>query len=121
NLSHRLYREALASRMRPFSDGIQGFPRLVRDLARSLGKEIRLQIVGAATQVDRDILDKIEAPLTHLIRNAADHGIESAQERAGKPVEGTLRLEARHSAGMLMITVSDDGKGIDATALRQTI
>jgi len=123
NLSHRLYREALASRMRPFTDGIQGFPRLVRDLGRSLGKEIRLEIVGAATQVDRDILEKIEAPLTHLIRNAADHGIESPLERqqAGKPSEGTLRLEARHSAGMLMITVSDNGKGIDPTALRQAI
>lgn len=123
NLSHRLYREALASRMRPFADGIHGFPRLVRDLAHSLGKGIKLDIVGEATQVDRDILDKIEAPLTHLIRNAADHGIETpeARQRAGKAGEGTLRLEARHSAGMLMIVVSDDGRGIDLAALRQAI
>ncbi len=123
NLSHRLYREALASRMRPFADGIQGFPRLVRDLARTLGKQIKMDIVGEATQVDRDILDKIEAPLTHLLRNASDHGIESpeARRQAGKPSEGTLRLEARHSAGMLLVVVSDDGRGVDLAALRQTV
>ena len=74
--------------------------------ARSLGKQVRLEIVGEATQVDRDILDKLEAPLGHLLRNAVDHGIESPDERraAGKPAEGVVRLEARHRAGMLQIT-----------------
>src|SRR5271154_2085707 len=107
NLSHRLYDEALACRMRPFADGIQGFPRMVRDLARDLGKQARLVIQGPGTYVDRDILEKLEAPLTHLLRNAVDHAIELPEVRraAGKPVEGTIRLEAQHSAGNLLISV----------------
>ncbi len=123
SLSHRLYREALATRMRPFADAAQGFPRLVRDLARQLGKEARLEIVGQETAVDRDILEKLEAPLTHLLRNSVDHGIELPADRdaAGKPREGTVRLEARHSAGLLMIVVSDDGRGIDLAAVREAI
>jgi len=123
NLSHRLYDEALACRMRPFADGIQGFPRMVRDLARDLGKQARLEIRGPATYVDRDILEKLEAPLTHLVRNAIDHAIELPEMRraAGKPVEGTIRLEAQHSAGNLLITVSDDGRGIDLADLRNAI
>jgi two-component system, chemotaxis family, sensor histidine kinase and response regulator WspE len=123
DLSHRLYDEALACRMRPFADGIHGFPRMVRDMARDLGKQVRLEMVGAGTQVDRDILEKLEAPLTHLLRNAIDHGIELPELRrsAGKPVEGTIRLEAQHSAGNLLITVSDDGRGINLADLRKTI
>ena len=87
NLSHRLYDEALACRMRPFADGIQAFPRMVRDLARELGKQVNLEIQGTSTYVDRDILEKLEAPLTHLLRNATDHGIELPEVRraAGKP------------------------------------
>ena len=123
NLSHRLYREVLDCRMRPFSDGIQTFPRMIRDLARSLGKEARLEIVGETTEVDRDVLEKLEAPLTHLLRNALDHGIESPGDRIskGKAVEGVIRLEARHASGMLLIIVSDDGHGIDLDALRDAI
>jgi len=123
NLSHHLYEEALACRMRPFADGIHGFPRMVRDVARTLGKEVRMEIIGENTRVDRDMLEKLEAPLTHLVRNAVDHGIESREERrqAGKPDEGILRLEARHSAGMLQVIVSDDGRGIDLEALRKSI
>ena len=123
NLSHRLYDEALACRMRPFADGIHGFPRMVRDLARDLGKQVRLEIQGPGTYVDRDILEKLEAPLTHLLRNAIDHGIELPEVRraAGKPDEGTIRLEAQHSAGNLLITVSDDGRGIDLADLRKAI
>ena len=87
----------------------------MRDLGRALGKQVRLDIVGGATQVDRDILAKLEAPLGHLLRNAVDHGIEPPEERgaAGKPAEGLVRLEARHSAGALQIIVADDGRGID--------
>src|SRR5947208_13370265 len=109
--------------MRPFADGVQGFPRMVRDLGRSLGKEARLEIVGDATQVDRDILEKLDAPLGHLLRNAVDHGIEDPETRrtAGKPAEGIVRLEARHSAGQLMITASDDGRGIDLAKVRKAI
>jgi two-component system sensor histidine kinase and response regulator WspE len=123
NLSHRLYDEALAVRMRPFADGIQSFARLVRDVGRTLGKQARLEIIGDTTQVDRDILDKLEAPLGHLLRNALDHGLETPAERAaaGKPAEGTVTLEARHSAGMLQITVSDDGRGIDLPRLREAV
>jgi two-component system sensor histidine kinase and response regulator WspE len=121
DLSHRLHHEVIASRMRPLADGIRGFPRLVRDLARTLGKEIRFEVVGEQTGVDRDILDKLEAPLSHLIRNAIDHGLETPAERAaaGKPAAGTIRLEARHRAGMLHITLTDDGRGVDVERLRE--
>jgi two-component system, chemotaxis family, sensor histidine kinase and response regulator WspE len=123
NLSNRLYDEALACRMRPFADGVQGFPRMVRDVARSLGKQVKLEIIGETTQVDRDILSKLDAPLGHLLRNAIDHGLESPDERrvAGKPVEGVVRLEARHSAGALHVSVSDDGRGVDVDTLRRSV
>ncbi len=123
NLSNRLYLEVLQCRMRPFEDGVRRLPRMVRDLARSLGKQVRLEIAGEHTQVDRDILEKLETPLTHLLRNAVDHGCESAAERqrAGKSMECTIRVEARHRAGMLMIVVSDDGPGIEPERLREAI
>ena len=122
-LAQRLYDEAMVCRMRPFSDGIQRLPRVVRDLSRTLHKSARLEIVGAGTQVDRDILEKLDAPLSHLLHNAVDHGIESPEERlaAGKPPEGVIQLEARHSAGMLQITVSDDGRGIDMERMRNAV
>ncbi|GAK53386.1 response regulator receiver domain protein [Candidatus Moduliflexus flocculans] len=122
-LSDRLYHEVIGIRMRPFSDGIRGFPRMVRDLAREIGKKVQLDIIGKATEVDRDILEKLDAPLTHLLRNAVDHGLEFPDERlaAGKPEIGTVRLEASHRSGMLLITVSDDGRGIDMHKLRQKI
>ncbi len=120
DLNSRLYREVIASRMRPFADGAHGFPRLVRDMARRLNKLVRLEIEGQATEVDRDVLEALEAPLTHLVRNAVDHGIEPPQERkaAGKPEAGLIRMEARHRAGTLAITVADDGGGIDLERLR---
>jgi two-component system sensor histidine kinase and response regulator WspE len=122
-LARRLYDEALDCRMRPFSDATRALPRTVRDLGRELGKEVRLEIVGDATQVDRDILEKLDAPLGHLLRNAVDHGIESPEERraARKPDEGVIRVEARHQAGILQIVVSDDGRGIDLERLRKTV
>lgn len=121
DLANRLYDETLASRMRPFEDGVRHFQRNVRDIGRALGKNVRLDIVGGATSIDRDILDQLEAPLGHLLRNAADHGIEMPEQRRadGKPAEGLIRLEARHNAGLLQIIVSDDGGGIDIEALRQ--
>jgi two-component system sensor histidine kinase and response regulator WspE len=123
DLAHRLYDSVLDCRMRPFVDGIRALPRTVRDLARSLGKEVRLEIIGEGTQVDRDILDKLDAPLGHLLRNAIDHGIESVQERlsAGKPAEGVVRLEARHTAGILQLSLCDDGRGIDLDQLKHAI
>jgi two-component system, chemotaxis family, sensor histidine kinase and response regulator WspE len=123
DLANRLYDEALACSMRPFADAVPRFPRMVRDLGRELGKPTRLEIIGEATQVDRDVLERLDAPLGHLLRNAVDHGIESPERRraAGKAVEGLIRLEARHTAGMLHILMSDDGGGIDLGALRAAI
>jgi two-component system sensor histidine kinase and response regulator WspE len=122
-LSDRLYTEAVATRMRPFREGLHGYPRMVRDLAKSIGKSVRLEIEGSSTHVDRDILQKLEAPLTHLLRNAVDHGIETPEERAaaGKPAEGRVTLEARHVSGVLDIKVVDDGAGIDLERLRRKV
>lgn len=120
HLAQRLYDTALACRMRPFGDGVGGMARMVRDLGRSLGKQVRLEIEGDATQVDRDILEKLDAPLMHLLRNAVDHGIEMPMDRmdAGKSPEGLIKLAARHAAGMLLIELSDDGAGISLDRLR---
>ncbi len=118
-----LYDTALACRMRPFADVLAGQVRMVRDLGRSLGKQVRLEIEGEKTQVDRDVLEKLEAPLTHLLRNAVDHGIEMPEQRllAGKPAEGLIRLRASHQAGLLVLELSDDGNGVDLERLRGTI
>ena len=118
-----LYDTALACRMRPFADVLAGQVRMVRDLGRSLGKQVRLEIEGEKTQVDRDVLEKLEAPLTHLLRNAVDHGIEMPEQRilAGKPAEGLIRLRASHQAGLLVLELSDDGNGVDLERLRATI
>ncbi|MCU1728310.1 hybrid sensor histidine kinase/response regulator [Pseudomonas sp. 7P_10.2_Bac1] len=118
-----LYDTALACRMRPFADVLVGQERMVRDLGRALGKQIRLEIEGEKTQVDRDVLEKLEAPLTHLLRNAVDHGIESPEQRvlAGKPLEGTIRLRVSHQAGLLAVELSDDGAGVNLDRLRQSI
>jgi two-component system sensor histidine kinase and response regulator WspE len=123
SISKRLYQEVLDCRMRPFADGIQGLPRVVRDLGRNLGKVVKLEVIGEATTVDREILERMKAPLDHLLRNALDHGIEPPQERQslGKPPEGTVRLEAAHSSGKLIVTVSDDGGGINFAAIREAV
>ncbi|MGF6088086.1 hybrid sensor histidine kinase/response regulator [Pseudomonas sp. 18173] len=118
-----LYDTALACRMRPFADVLTGQVRMVRDLGRDLGKQVRLEIEGEKTQVDRDVLEKLEAPLTHLLRNAVDHGIESPEQRllAGKPAEGLIRLRASHQAGLLVLELSDDGNGVDLEKVRRSI
>lgn len=123
HLAHRLYGETVGSRMVPFSEGLHGLSRMVRDLARELGKKVRFQILGEATPVDRDILEKIEAPLSHLLRNAVDHGMETPEERKamGKAEEGIVTLEARHVAGMLNVSVSDDGRGMDPEGIRKKV
>ena len=121
--TQQLYDLALASRMRPFSDLIGGYARMLRDLGRSLGKQVRLVVEGEHTQVDRDVLERLEAPLTHLLRNAVDHGIEAPEERArkGKAAEGLVLLRARHHAGMLVLEISDDGAGIDLAQVREFV
>jgi len=122
-VSQSMVDEVLAMRMRPFRDGVQHFPRMVRDLARSLGKDVQLQIIGEDTLVDRDILAKIESPLNHMLRNAIDHGMDPAADRiaVGKPGTGTIVLEARHRAGMLSIEISDDGKGVNLEKIRARV
>ncbi|MCO5250582.1 MAG: hybrid sensor histidine kinase/response regulator [Candidatus Kapabacteria bacterium] len=122
-LTDRLYNEAIDTRMKPFSEGLAGFPRLVRDISKKLGKKVEFKIRGESTRVDRDILEKLEAPLNHLIRNAIDHGIEMPDERASKSKNetGTITLEARHLSGMLMVFIEDDGKGMDPEYIRKKI
>jgi len=123
NLAGRLHREVLASRMRPFSDGVDGFQRMVRDVARSLDKDARLEITGLTTQVDRDVLEMVKAPLNHLLRNAVDHGIEMPDLRRenGKHPQAIVKLDARHRSGMLLVSVEDDGRGVDLDSLKQKI
>ncbi|MYM26213.1 response regulator [Duganella sp. FT135W] len=122
-VSQSMVDEVLTMRMRPFRDGVQHFPRMVRDLSRSLGKDVQLQIIGEDTLVDRDILAKIESPLNHMLRNAIDHGMNGAADRiaAGKPGTGTIVLEAKHRAGMLSIEIRDDGKGVDLEKIRARV
>lgn len=119
----RLYHEVIGSRMRPFGDACAGFPRMVRDLAKMLGKQVRFEIEGEQTPVDRDILSRLEAPLNHLLRNAMDHGVETPDRRrvGGKGAVANLRLQARHQAGMLEVRVSDDGSGIDPERIRAKV
>ncbi|MFW5701539.1 MAG: response regulator, partial [Bacteroidota bacterium] len=123
NVAEQLYSEAVATRMKPFAEGLHGFNRMVRDVAKKLGKRVNLRIEGESTRVDRDILEKLEAPLNHLLRNAVDHGIETIEdrERKGKPAAGTLTLSARHRSGMLIISLKDDGRGIDPAKLRRKV
>ena len=122
-LSGALYTEVVRSRMRPFSEGIAGFQRMVRDIARELGKDVLFHVEGDTVHVDRDILQKLESPLTHLIRNSLDHGVEPPAEReaAGKPRTATISLGARHQGGMLVIEVRDDGRGVDPEAVRRKV
>ncbi len=123
SVSNKLVDEVLSLRMRPFRDGVHAFARMVRDLARSLGKEAQLTITGEDTLVDRDTLAAIEGPLSHMLRNAVDHGLENLAQRraAGKADSGDIRLEARHRNGLLSIVISDDGRGVDLERIRAAV
>jgi two-component system sensor histidine kinase and response regulator WspE len=123
HFSGKLYDEVVLCRMRPFEDGVKAFPRMVRDLSKKIGKKVNFEINGRKTDVDRDILEKLEAPLSHLIRNAMDHGLEAPEIRksSGKSDTGNIKLSAFHWAGMLNIKLEDDGAGIDIEQLRQKI
>jgi two-component system chemotaxis sensor kinase CheA len=107
-------------RMMPVEAVFMRFPRMVRDLAHTLGKRVKLDIVGEDTELDRTVIDELGDPLVHLLRNAVDHGLEGPDERiaAGKDATGTVVLEARHSGGSVVIEVRDDGRGMDPGALR---
>ena len=108
------------TRLMPVGIVFEAFPRMVRDLARALDKQVRLVIEGAETEVDRSVLELVKDPLTHLLRNAVDHGIELPAQRAaaGKPAEGVIRLSAGQRGDMLLIEVVDDGAGIDPERIR---
>jgi two-component system chemotaxis sensor kinase CheA len=113
--TRNLQEAVLAIRMLPISNAFARFPRLVHELSTRLGKRVELQFEGETTEVDRGLIEKISDPLTHLVRNAIDHGLEAppAREAAGKPAIGTLRLQARQRGGNIVIEVSDDGRGLD--------
>jgi two-component system chemotaxis sensor kinase CheA len=111
----------MKARMQPIGHAWQKLPRLVRDLCADLGKEIELQTFGAETELDRQVLELIRDPLTHMVRNSADHGLEAPDERQrlGKPRRGTIRLSARHEGGHIVIEIADDGRGLDTDRIRQ--
>ena len=108
-------------RMQPIRKIFSKFPRVVRDLARKLGKKVQLIIEGEDTELDRSILDKLEDPLIHLVRNAVDHGIEPPEERVkeGKPETGTIRLFAFHEGDHIVVGIEDDGRGIDPEKVKK--
>lgn len=115
-----LQEEVMKVRMLPLDNLFSRFPRMVRDLSRSLGKEIELVIEGKETELDRTLIDQIGDPLIHLLRNAIDHGVESPELRiaAGKPQKGTVHIKAAHEDNQVVISIEDDGAGIDADKMR---
>ena len=118
NVTAELQEGVMKTRMQPIGNAWQKLPRIVRDLSAELGKEIELEMHGADTELDRQVLDRIKDPLTHMVRNSADHGLETPAERlaAGKPEKGTIRLSAYHEGGHIIIGVADDGRGLDTAA-----
>ncbi|MFN4175360.1 chemotaxis protein CheW [Phenylobacterium sp.] len=119
-VTSELQEGVMTTRMQPISGAWAKLPRLVRDLAQDLGKSIDLVMHGQETELDRQVLELIKDPLTHMIRNAADHGLETPAERraAGKPDTGRITLQARHEGGAIVIEVSDDGRGLPADKIR---
>ena len=115
NVTAELQDGVMKTRMQPIGNAWQKLPRIVRDLSTELGKPIEFEMHGAETELDRQVLDLIKDPLTHMVRNSADHGLEPPAERraAGKPEKGTVRLSAWHEGGHILIEVADDGRGLD--------
>jgi len=120
NLTRELQESAMSIRAQPMKTVFNRVPRIIRELEADTGKRVRLQLDGEMTEVDKTVVERIGEPLTHLIRNAVDHGIESPEERlaAGKPEDGTLRVGAEQRSGRIVITVADDGRGIDRARVR---
>jgi two-component system, chemotaxis family, sensor kinase CheA len=120
NVTAELQEGVMKTRMQPIGNAWQKLPRIVRDLSAELGKQIELEMQGADTELDRQVLELVRDPLTHLVRNCADHGIESAAERlaAGKPQKGTIRLSACHQGGHIIIEIADNGRGLDVARIR---
>jgi two-component system chemotaxis sensor kinase CheA len=122
NVTAELQEGVMKTRMQPIGNAWQKLPRIVRDLSNELGKPIELEMHGAETELDRQVLDLIKDPLTHMVRNSADHGIEDPPRRqaAGKPEKGTIRLSAWHEGGHIIIEIADDGRGLDAQRIKTT-
>jgi two-component system chemotaxis sensor kinase CheA len=120
NVTAELQEGVMKTRMQPIGNAWQKLPRIVRDLSAELGKQIELEMHGADTELDRQVLELAKDPLTHLVRNCADHGIESPAERlaAGKVQKGTIRLSACHQGGHIIIEIADDGRGLDLERIR---
>ncbi|HWA89412.1 MAG TPA: chemotaxis protein CheA [Rhizomicrobium sp.] len=121
HLLRELQESVMAIRTQPVKSVFQRMPRLVRELAAQTNKKVRLVVEGEATEVDKTVIERLGEPLTHMIRNAVDHGLETPEERAaaGKPEEGTVTLSAEHRGGRIVIEVSDDGRGIDRPRVRE--
>ncbi len=119
NVTADLQQGIMKTRMQPVGNAWQKLPRIVRDLALELGKQIDIDMQGADTELDRQVLDLIRDPLTHMVRNSADHGLEMPPERlaAGKPERGQIRLSAYHEGGFIVISLADDGRGLNTEAI----
>lgn len=118
-----VHHRVLQARMAPAAEVLDRFPRVVRELARELGKSVRVELVGREIELDRSVLDAIGDPILHLVRNALDHGLESSAERtaAGKAPEGLIRLAARRDRSAVEVVIADDGRGIDRDRVRQRL
>lgn len=123
NVTGELQEGVMKTRMQPIGNAWQKLPRIVRDLANDLDKDIDLRMVGAETELDRQVLDMIKDPLTHMVRNSADHGLEAPDERrrAGKPEKGVIELSAYHEGGHIIIDIADDGRGLNLTRIKEKI
>lgn len=121
-ITSELQEGIMKTRMQPIEHVWSKLPRVARDISQSLGKQVNLVMHGKETELDRTLLEAVKDPLTHLVRNAIDHGIESPEDRiaAGKPAEGTLTLRAYHESGHVAVEISDDGAGIDTSRVAQT-
>src|SRR3954452_4882071 len=121
NVTAELQEGVMKTRMQPIGNAWQKLPRIVRDLSGELGKQIELEMHGADTELDRQVLDLIKDPLTHMVRNSADHGLETPEQRraAKKPEKGTIRLSAYHEGGHIIIEISDDGRGLNTAKIKQ--
>ncbi|MDP2800446.1 MAG: chemotaxis protein CheW [Phreatobacter sp.] len=123
NVTAELQDGVMKTRMQPIGNAWQKLPRIVRDLGNELGKQIDLDMHGAETELDRQVLDLIKDPLTHMVRNSADHGLEGTEQRrlAGKPEKGTIKLSAYHEGGHIVIAISDDGRGLNTDRIKKKI
>ncbi|MGY4473308.1 hybrid sensor histidine kinase/response regulator [Bradyrhizobium sp. USDA 3364] len=120
NVTAELQEGVMKTRMQPIGNAWQKLPRIVRDLSGELGKQIELEMHGADTELDRQVLDLIKDPLTHMVRNSADHGLETTAERvaAGKGEQGTIRLSAYHEGGHIIICIADNGRGLNTERIK---